>query len=77
MVKSYLPILHYDATLFLSVNRRILKVVMISFNLRPFLSFLMMGVFFSLFRVYLNFIHQTIVMKLHPINPFDISNQAK
>ena len=51
--------LYYDATLFRSVNRRILKVVMISFNLRPISSFLMMGVFFSLFRAYLNFIHQT------------------
>ena len=29
-------------------------------NLRPFSSFPMMGVFFSLFRAYLNFIHQTI-----------------
>ena len=40
-----------------------LKVVMISFNLRPFSSFLTMGVFFSLFRAYLSFIHQT--MKSH------------
>ena len=60
MVKSYLPILHYDATLFRSVNRRILKLAMISFNMRPFSSFLMMGVFFSFFRAFLNFIHQTI-----------------
>ena len=31
------------------------------FNLRPFSSFQMMGVFFSLFRAFLNFIHQTIL----------------
>ena len=30
MVQSYLPILHYDATLFRSVNRLILKANMIS-----------------------------------------------
>ena len=29
-LQSYLPILHYDATLFRSVNRRILKADMIS-----------------------------------------------
>ena len=31
---------------------------MISFNLRPFSSFLMMGVIFFLFRAFLNFINQ-------------------
>ena len=40
-------------------------VVMISFNLRPYSSFLMMGLFFFLFRAYLNFIHQTIVYVLY------------
>ena len=59
--------LHYDATPFRSVNRRILKVEMISLNLRPFSSFLMMGVFFSLFRAYLNFIHQTMTLILFKI----------
>ena len=40
--------------------------MMISFDLRPFISFLMMGVFFSLFRVFLNFIHQTNSSKAEP-----------
>ena len=35
--------------------------MMVSFNLRPYSSFLMMDVFFSLFRAFLNFIHQTIL----------------
>ena len=55
------PHLHYDAIPFRSVNTRILKVEMLSFNfvfnLRPFSSYGMIGVFFSLIRVYLNSIY--------------------
>ena len=47
---------------------------MISFNLRPFSSFLMMGVFFSLFRAYLNFIHQTTCTYVRPFDCQPIFN---
>ena len=57
IVSSYLPILHYDATPVRSDNTWILKVEMISFKLRPFSSFRMSDVFFSLLRAYLNSIY--------------------
>ena len=44
-VKSYLPILQYDATLFGNHNTRKLKEEMITFNLRPHSAFPKMGVF--------------------------------
>ena len=47
---SYLPLLQYDATLSGPVNKRKLKVEMLSFNFRSVLSFRTMGVFFPRFR---------------------------
>ena len=44
---SYLPILQYDATLFGTNNNRKSIEEIKSFNLRPSLSFRMMGVFYS------------------------------
>ena len=46
LLYSYLPILQYDATLFGTNNNRKSIEEVISFNLRPNLSFRIMGVFY-------------------------------
>ena len=61
-MKSYLPILQYDATLFGNHNTRKLKEEMITFNLRPHSALPKMGVFLCRFKHRTELINPTILL---------------